>query len=142
MSHTFSTIIGLYKYTIDVEVLWELTKDFPKKPMSLSKFEHTLDWITWNKDEPLTPRIMLEHYGRTLEADLHYPIIIIQNQWGVVSHVVDGMHRIVKAFHKQHEKIEVIEITEAFLEKNYTKKETLFCSTCDCNPCDCHWGDY
>ena len=140
MSHTFSTIIGLYKYTIDIESLWELTRDFRKTPMPLSAFEHTLDWYSWG-EEPIHPRNVLEQYIRIQEADLHYPIIIIRNQWGVVSHVVDGMHRIVKAFAKGHEKIQVIEITEVFLEKNYLKKESLFCDACGCNPCDCHWGD-
>ena len=141
MSHTFTTVIGLYQYTIDIEQLWVLVKDFPKKPFPLKDLEHTLDWYSWG-DETLHPRNVLKQYKRIQEADLHYPIIIIRNQWGSVSHVVDGMHRIVKAFARGHEKIEAIEITEAYLEGNYLSRESIYCDTCGCVPGDCHWGDY
>ena len=141
MSHTFTTVIGLYSYTIDIEHFWELTRNFKKSPMPLSAFEHTLDWHSWGED-PVHPRNVLEHHKRIQDADLHYPIIIIRNQWGVVSHVVDGMHRILKAFARGHEKIMVIEVTEVFIENNYLSKESIYCDTCGCVHCDCHWGDY
>ena len=140
MPHTFTTVIGLYKYTIDIEHLWELTRDFKRSPMPLSAFDHTLDWYCWG-EEILHPRNLLEQYKRTAEADLHHPVLIVRNQWGKVSHVVDGMHRIVKAFARGHEKIIVIELTEVFLENNYLERETIFCDSCGCCPCDCHWGD-
>ena len=90
----------------------------------------------------MTPKNLLSEYKRLIEADLHYPILITRNQWGNISHVIDGMHRIVKAFGHSHEKIMVKEIDMVWLITFPTLSKTCYCDTCGCDPCDCHWGDY
>ena len=141
--HTCSHKIGNAKYTWNVHHLWELVKDIEPIPMSMDQFEHTFDWQMWG-DEPITPKILLDHYTQTVECDLHYPIIITLNAWNKVDHIYDGFHRLVKAKYKEHEKIMVKVIQEEILTQkgNYLEKIEYSCAVCDCNPCDCDWGSY
>lgn len=142
MKQTFTTTIGIYKYTLDVEKVWELTKDKKTQAINLSDLEHCLDWWVWDKGESFTPRKLLEHYQRVADADMSYPIIVTKNPWGKVSHIIDGMHRLIKAKYKGYEKMAVIVLPETFIESHYIEKVPVYCEACGCAPCDCHWGDY
>jgi hypothetical protein len=66
-----------------------------------------LDLPVWEKDGTddwnLTPRQVIEremgtdeHYQRVLEADLSYPILVTEYNKHLV--ILDGIHRLVKAF--------------------------------------------
>lgn len=142
-THTCSHRIGDTQYTWNVHHLWELAKSIEPISFSMDKLEHTLDWQIWGT-EPLSPRVLIEHYTQTVECDLHYPIILSVNRWGNVDHIYDGFHRIVKAKYKGYEKIMVVVIDENILtkEENYISAKRLTCGACECDPCDCDWGCY
>ena len=137
LDSTFTTVVGGYKYTINIKKVWDLTAHIKPKPLLLKNFEPCLDWRCWEKEE-LTPNLLLEHYARVVEADMNFPIIVVRDQWGYVTDVVDGMHRLVKAFYKGYEKIVVVEIPEVFLEIHYDEKQTISCDVCGRIPCGCH----
>ena len=142
-THTCSHRIGNKQYVWDVRRIWDLAEEISPTPMSIDKLEHTLDWQIWG-DDPITPRNLIQHYTQTVECDLHYPIIISVNEWGDISHIYDGFHRLVKAKYKGYEKIMVKVIDEKTLTKegNYISVEEIVCSSCECSPCDCNWGYY
>ena len=138
MTHTFSTKIGQSSYTIDIEKVWALVENKQPKPIPLSELEHTLNWGCWGMGT-LTPKKVLEHLKRVTQADLNYPIVIVRDEYDRVSHVIDGMHRIVKAFANELDSISALEVSENFIKENSHKQD--FCDACGCDPCDCHWGD-
>ena len=137
--HTCSHRIDNHQYTWKVETLWDLVRDIEPTTMSLDQFDHLLDYTIWG-DEPMTPRILVEHYSRALESDLHYPIIISIDHRGIVDHLFDGFHRLVKAQYLQTEKIQVKIVEKEILCQNYESKKELACDSCGCTPCDCDWG--
>ena len=140
LDHTCSHRIDSCQYTWKVETLWDLTREIDPVSMSLEQFDHLLDHRIWG-DEPLTPRLLVEHYSRALESDLHYPIIISLDSRGLVDHLYDGFHRLVKAQFLQAEKVMVKIIDKDILCQNYIDREELACDGCQCTPCDCNWGN-
>lgn len=137
--HTCSHRIDNHQYTWKVETLWDLVSDIDPVAMPLDRFDHLLDYTVWGED-PMTPRVLIEHYSRALESDLHYPIIISLDHRGVVDHLFDGFHRLVKAHYLQAEKILVRVVEKEILCQSYASRKELFCDCCGCNPCDCNWG--
>jgi hypothetical protein len=74
-----------------VDELWELTKSLQVRDVPPDEVIN-LDVDGWfGKDAP-TPRNILKHMKRILEADLTYPIIL--NSDGLI---MDGAHRVCKA---------------------------------------------
>lgn len=136
---TFSITSGNSQYTWDVENLWDSTSEIKGVAIPMSDLTHTLEWDCW--DGKMKPKNLLHHYQRLLEADLHFPILIVRQKDGRVCHVIDGMHRIVKAFALKHEKIFVKELSVDWLFKQPHVEKHIFCDACGCDPCDCHWGD-
>lgn len=138
MSRTFSTTRRGVEHTWNVEELWAM--QFPTRAFPLSAFDQCLDWDVWQ--ESLTPKTLLQHYKRTMEADMFYPILVCLNKEGKILHLIDGMHRLVKAYAKGYERIAVQVVTEDVLYEIPHEVGGKFCETCECIPCDCHWGDY
>ena len=75
----------------DVDRLIELSKQFPRKHVSIDELGE-LDREWHGEDGPPTWRQMIEHVQLINEADLAYPIILAAN-----GEVMDGRHRIAKA---------------------------------------------
>lgn len=138
MSRTFSIMKDGVEHIWDVEELW--ARQLPTRAFPLSEFDKCLDWDVWQ--ESLTPKTLLRHYKRMVDADLFYPIIVCLNNEGEIIHLVDGMHRLVKAYAKGYERIAVQVLTDAVLYEIPHKVDHKLCDACGCVPCDCHWGDY
>lgn len=88
-----------------VDRLIELSKDLPVFEMEVKSFRE-LDWNVWFKRNP-TIREILEHMSRIEKADLQYPIIL--SSAGII---MDGCHRLAKAYMNNHEKIRVVQFQE------------------------------
>ena len=79
-----------------------------------------LDYPIWENGRELTPRTVInnpkkypEHYNRILLADSDtYPIIIYKN------HIVDGAHRVSKAFLDKKKTIKAIVINQDIYKKS------------------------
>ena len=63
-------------------------------------------WFQETKHQPTCRRIG-EHMQLVLETDLHYPIILSSD-----GRVMDGMHRVVKAFVLGHDIIKAVQFAE------------------------------
>ena len=61
-----------------------------------------LDEQVW--EHVLTPRVVVEHMRRILDADLKYPIILSSDGW-----VMDGCHRLAKALAEGRETVTVVQ---------------------------------
>lgn len=59
------------------------------------------------------PSISIEHYNRILQANLKYPILV-----DVHYDVLDGLHRLAKAYKQGKKKIKVKILTRDVLEKS------------------------
>ena len=89
----------------DVSRLIELSKDLPRITVPLSSIRE-LDEVYWfdgAKERP-TCRRVLEHMILIEEVDLSHPIIL-----GADGRVMDGMHRVAKAFLNGSAKIEAVQ---------------------------------
>lgn len=78
----------------DVDHLLALTQGLPIKQVTLSSIRE-LDEHYWYRDELPTTRQIAEHFNLVNAADLKYPIILCAD-----GRVMDGMHRVVKAYLK------------------------------------------
>lgn len=74
-----------------VERLWELAKDLPIKEVSIGSIS-ALDEINWFGQYP-TCRQVAEEAKKIYEVQLDHPIVLSAAGW-----VMDGMHRICKAY--------------------------------------------
>jgi len=74
------------------ERLWELAKALPARHVPIAEIS-AFDEVTWFDHLEPTCRRVAEHAKRIQAASLEHPIILSAEGW-----VMDGMHRICKAF--------------------------------------------
>ena len=116
---------------VDVQKLWEITKNTPSQEVRVSHLWFMLDrpiWSSWegveNPTEPekdLTPRQVIEnpqlssyHWKAIQKADLKYPILVFWpdgEQWPI--DILDGLHRLSKVYLQHGRTIRVIKVTKA-----------------------------
>lgn len=90
----------------DVDRLIRLTAKLPRHEVPLSAIRE-LDEAYWFGDgSGATCRAVAEHARLIAETDLRYPIILSSD-----GRVMDGMHRVAKAFLERREVIEVVRFT-------------------------------
>lgn len=89
----------------DVQGLVELTTGLPRKQVPLSEIRE-LDETYWFGDEQAKPtcRAIAEHARLIEETDLSFPIILSAD-----SRVMDGMHRVAKAYLNGHTAIDAVQ---------------------------------
>ena len=92
----------------EVERLWEMTRNFPRRQVPLTEIRD-FDLVTWfdSKQHLPTCRAVAEHARKIMEAEFNYPVIL-----SAKGHVMDGMHRIAKAWLLGHETIEAVQFDE------------------------------
>lgn len=106
----------------DKNKLWAL--DIPIEDMDVSFLEWQLDLPFWAHDGKkynLHPRYVLkkidsypDHKDRILNADIQYPIDIMENQNGNLE-ILDGVHRLVRLMLEGNTKIKVRKIPRKFI---------------------------
>ena len=89
----------------EVERLWELTKDYPRKHVPLSAISD-FDLVCWfdGKDYLPTCRAVTVHARKIMEAEFIHPVIL-----SAQGHVMNGMHRVAKAWLLGHETVEAVQ---------------------------------
>lgn len=98
--------------TWDVYRLWKLAKTLPVEERLLSDFQDKVDlWLRYTANKKGNKTIVyldVDHFYRIREADLNYPIIL--NSTG--SFIMDGMHRLMKAWLSGAKTIKVVQFKE------------------------------
>lgn len=89
----------------EVERLWEMTKNFPSKHVALRDI-HDFDLVCWfdGKRHLPTCRAVAEHARKIMEAEFEHPVIL-----SAQGHVMDGMHRVAKAWLLGQETVEAVQ---------------------------------
>ncbi|PUB87493.1 MAG: hypothetical protein DBP01_12835 [gamma proteobacterium symbiont of Ctena orbiculata] len=89
----------------DVDRLVELAKDMQSKLISIDTISELDEnyWFGGEGDIP-TCRAIAEHAKLIQETDLTFPIILCSN-----GRIMDGMHRVCKAFMEGNVKIKVVQ---------------------------------
>lgn len=95
---------GLLAWDVDRLVL--LSSHLPRQRVPLSQISE-LDEAVSGEGEPLTWRSLLEHVKLMDEADLSFPIILSAS-----GAVMDGRHRIARAFREGRPEIEAVQFHE------------------------------
>ena len=91
----------------DVHRLVELSADLPRREVPLEAIRE-LDENFWFQDDAVpTCRAIAEHAILIQETDLRYPIILSAD-----GRVMDGMHRVAKAFMQGLKTISAVQFTE------------------------------
>ena len=92
----------------DVHRLVALAADLPRKQVPLRAIRE-LDETYWFDGDgpPPTCRAVAEHARLIQETDLRYPIILSAD-----GRVMDGMHRVAKAWIEGREAIEAVQFTD------------------------------
>ena len=92
----------------DVHRLVELSANLPVKEVSLESIRE-LDEPFWFGDDAPSPtcRAIAEHARLIEETDLAFPIILSRD-----GRVMDGMHRVARAFIKGHTRIKAVQFAE------------------------------
>ena len=95
-------------YVWEAERLWYLSKDLPVKTVSLSSISNFDDvcWFHASRAKP-TCRAIAAHAKRIYEADPSCPIIL-----SVSGVMMDGMHRVAKAWILGMEEIQAVQFLE------------------------------
>ncbi len=93
-----------HKLSWDVRRLIDRARTLPRKTVLLSNL-HEFDEVYWfDATFPPTCRAVVAHALRIQEVDLSHPIILSAD-----GHVMDGMHRIAKAWMLGHTTITAVQ---------------------------------
>ena len=105
----------------DVHRLIELSQGLPRRPVALSEIRE-MDQVYWFDGDLERPtcRKVIDHMRLVQEVDLSFPIILAAD-----GRVMDGMHRVARAFLECQEEIEAVQF-EHTPEPDHV----------DCNPRD------
>ena len=101
----------------DVLKLIELSKDFEVIKVSLSEVQELKENYWFGLGSLPTTVNIAEHAKQIYEADLSYPIILCPE-----GRVMDGMHRVCKAFLESHKTIAAVRFAELH-EPDYIGKQ-------------------
>lgn len=93
----------------DVVRLWEYAISLPGSRIGADQFPRLMDTEIWNGDTPNDHSFDGEHWERVLEADLEFPILSWMENGSL--EVVDGFHRITKAFLLDRSFIRAVDVT-------------------------------
>ena len=116
-THTHTDNKKRVRRTWYVKRLWELSAKLPVKAVPVESIS-ALDEVTWFDMDPSqhpTGRRVADHAKRIYETNFDYPIILSAEGW-----VMDGMHRICKAYILGMECIDAIQF-----EQNPDPDETV-----------------
>ena len=112
--------------TFDVSQVWAYCEDITPKKIKVSEISDLLKHNCWDyKDKRISPMEVLEnpeeyseHFKRIEDSNLDFAIVI----WNEICieknkntpqedrHIVDGLHRLAKAYHQGIEKINAVEL--------------------------------
>lgn len=88
--------------------LWALSKTMPMIDIALDSFDWTNENFQCNSlSNPPLWRDIGDHAKRIFNADLQYPIVM-----SAEGNIMDGMHRILKAYVMGHETIKAVRFAE------------------------------
>ena len=91
----------------DVERLWKLADQMQVKRIKLDQITD-FDLVTWFNDRyPPTCRAVAEHAKRIQDVAFDHPVIL-----SAEGHVMDGMHRVAKAWVMGMKEIEVVQFDQ------------------------------
>ena len=104
--HFYPSDRGLQAW--DVARLIDLSRDLPRQRIPVSSIRE-FDEVYWFDGEYQKPtcRKVIEHLQLIAKADLSHPIIL-----GADGRVIDGMHRVAKAFLQEKETVETVRFSE------------------------------
>lgn len=116
---------GLSLFVTNDEYLWKLTENLPTTDVNLKELIWHFDMPVWEKDYTddwnLTPWQVihkedntLDHQEKIKKSDLSFPIIITNYQDKSV--ILDGVHRLAKAYLEGRKTIEVKNISYEILK--------------------------
>lgn len=104
MEHTCSLIVGGSKAVWRVDTLWNYAKDIEIELKSLSDFDLAVD--CWFQDvQAPTLLNVAKHTQRINNADITFPILLTPD-----GDVLDGFHRLAKAWIMSLENIPTIQL--------------------------------
>jgi hypothetical protein len=109
-------------YSVDMMFAYLKTNKYPITKINVSDFFDTLEYKGWGEpskniyysatDVIANPRKYVTDYKRILKADLSYPIIISSDGF-----IVDGVHRLTKAYLKKIKTIKAYIFDSKLMEK-------------------------
>ena len=93
---------------VRMQQLWEMAAGLPSKKVRLRELSALDDvrWFSERLNKLPTCRAVAEHAREIYEADFHFPIIL--SPTGIV---LDGMHRLCKAFLLGMEEIDAVQLS-------------------------------
>jgi hypothetical protein len=115
---------GIY----NVEILWKLTNKLNTKKININKLTHNLNKVLWTivgkkRNKYITPNQVINDpflspndYCKILNAELKYPIIIYDDDGDL--DVLDGLHRLCKAYLLGYKTIKIKYVTMELLNKS------------------------
>lgn len=96
----------------------------PRVQKPLSELAVHLDDFCWGKHSPRSvlaqPNIAPHHTTRIQRADLDFPLIYLEDEG-----IIDGMHRLARAYQEGREKVTCYIFTREVLEKFRVQKKPL-----------------
>jgi mannose-6-phosphate isomerase-like protein (cupin superfamily) len=120
------------EHVYDIAALWKLTEGLPTQQVEISRLMWVLEETFWSDAEGLgldrpgvdisamqvlrRPAISAYHWKAIQTADLSYPILIITLENGRLD-VIDGIHRLAKAYAKGMRYISARFVPEDVLRK-------------------------
>lgn len=114
-----------FEYAWDQEELWEIAK---KKKIITYKMNDVKHWVytpCWSKGKCFIsifqvlnqPKKFPRHIKRIKNADLKYPLIVIEDKYDKYGGILDGNHRFAKMIQQNKRKVKIIYFTKKELDK-------------------------
>jgi hypothetical protein len=110
-----------YTYSVDMMFAYIYNSDIIPIKVKVERFMPFLTYLAWPNNDGTAyspvyvlehPEANLKHYNKVINANMSYPIII-----SIHDRVIDGVHRLARAYMDQKEYIDVYYFDEELLSK-------------------------
>ena len=114
-----------FKYAWDPEELWKIAKNKKVIKYKMKDVKHWVYSQCWSKKDCYIsifqvlqqPSKFPEHIKRIRNADLEYPLIVIEDKYDKYGSILDGNHRFAKMIMNNKRIIPIIYFTQRELKK-------------------------
>ena len=112
-AHTCSCETETEILTWNVQTLWQAAATLPVRVVPLAEAITPLDTVNWAYSTP-RPGVWndVHHAKRIFETDLSYPVILSSPDGLMSGALMDGAHRLAKAWILGEETVKIVQFTE------------------------------
>ena len=116
---------GRFDNGLDVKILWAAATDKPVQKYNMSDVRHWVYSPCWSVGDCfispyqvlMQPKQFADHMRRVKQADLSYPLIVVEDDFDKHGSVLNGNHRLVKMILEKRRVVRFVYFTKREIQR-------------------------